>query len=74
MNYLHSLNPPHDTPILYKGGVDFLKFGNEGGDKIFFLEMEGLDERGGIAWKGGFFTFILNFHKKDKYQNDFQFV
>ena len=29
---------------LCKGGViDFLKFGNKGGDEIFFLEREGLD-------------------------------
>ena len=31
--------PPHLT----KGGIDFLKFGNKGGDEIFFLEREGLD-------------------------------
>ena len=24
-----------------KGGTDFLRFGNNGGDKIFFLEKEG---------------------------------
>ena len=31
------------------GGIDFLKFRNKGGDKIFFLEREGLDQSGGIA-------------------------
>ena len=41
--HIHSLNPPF--PPLYKGGggIDFLKFSNKGGDKIFFLEREGLD-------------------------------
>ena len=34
--------PPHPPPFT-KGGIDFLKFGNEGGDEIFFLEREGLD-------------------------------
>ena len=34
--------PP--PPLLYKGGgIDFLKFGIKGGDKIFFLEREELD-------------------------------
>ena len=32
--------PP--SPILYKEGIDFLKFGNKGGDEIFFLERKGL--------------------------------
>ena len=30
-------------PFLYKGGNDFLKLGNKGGDEIFFLEREWLD-------------------------------
>ena len=40
-NNLHSLTPPP----LHKGGggINFLKFGNKGGDEIFFLEREGLD-------------------------------
>ena len=29
--------------VQLKGGIDFLKFGNKGGDEIFFLEREGLD-------------------------------
>ena len=28
------------------GGVDFLYFGNKSEDEIFFLEREGLNERG----------------------------
>ena len=50
-------------------GTDFLK----GWDEIFFLEREkgrDLTKGGG----GGFFTFILNFYKKEEHQNDFQFV
>ena len=35
---LYSLNPPP----LQRGGIEFLKFGNKGGDEIFFLEREGL--------------------------------
>ena len=35
------------TPSPYKGGVDFLKFGNKGGDEIYFLEREGLLRKGG---------------------------
>ena len=35
----HSSNPP---PFI-KGGTDFLKFDNKGGDETFFLEREGLD-------------------------------
>ena len=35
---LHSSNSPFT-----KGWIDFLKFGDKGGDKIFFLEREGLD-------------------------------
>ena len=31
------------TPPLQKGGIDFLKFGNKGGDEIFFLEREELN-------------------------------
>ena len=31
-------NPPLSFT---KGGTDFLRFGNNGGDKIFFLEREG---------------------------------
>ena len=34
---------PHPTPPLQRGWIDFLKFGNKGGDKIFFLERKGLD-------------------------------
>ena len=33
---------PHPTPLLQRGRIDFLKFGNKGGDKMFFLETEGL--------------------------------
>ena len=33
---------PNDITI-WLGGIGFLKFGNKGGDKIFFLEREGLD-------------------------------
>ena len=34
-----------DPPPLQRGrgGIDFLKFGDKGGDEIFFLEREGLD-------------------------------
>ena len=37
---VHSSNP---SPPFTKGGIDFLKFGNKGGDEVFFLEREGLD-------------------------------
>ena len=30
-------------PAFIKGGIDFLKFGNNGGDEIFVLEREELD-------------------------------
>ena len=40
---LHNSNPPPPLTKWGGGGVDFLKFGNEGGDEIFFLEKEGLD-------------------------------
>ena len=37
----HSSTP---LPPFIKGeGIDFFKFGNKGGDEIFFLEREGLD-------------------------------
>ena len=36
-------HPPPSHPPLQRGGIDFLKFGNKGGDKTFFLEREGLD-------------------------------
>ena len=64
------------TPHFIKGGggIDFLKFGNKGGDEIFFLEREGWTKGGDCLERGGFFTFILNFHEKEEYQNDFQFV
>ena len=39
---IHSSNPPPPPP-LQRGRIDFLKFGNKGGDKIIFLEREGLD-------------------------------
>ena len=35
------VKPPLHT--FTKGWIDFLKFGNKGGDKIFFPEREGLD-------------------------------
>ena len=35
------LPPP---PFLYRG-IEFLKFGNKGGDKRFFLEREGLERK-----------------------------
>ena len=35
------------TPPFTRGGIDILRFGNKGGGKIFFLEREGLDYRGG---------------------------
>ena len=64
---MHSSNA---SPPFIKGGrgIDFLKFGNKGGDEIIFLETQGLDKR------GRFFTFILHFHKNEEYQNDFQFA
>ena len=38
-------NPEKKSDIvrapLYKGGIDFHKFGNKGGDGILFLEKEG---------------------------------
>ena len=54
----HSSNPPPPPPSFIKRGDDFLKFGNKGGDKFF-------SGKGGVG--------ILNFHKKEQYQNDFQF-
>ena len=55
----------------YKG-TDFLKFGNKGGDEIFFLEREG-----DCLERGGFVTFILNFHTQKsntkKTSNFFEF-
>ena len=50
--------------------ISFFKFGNKGGDEFFFFR------KGGGLLRGGeeFFTFILNFHKKEEYENDFQFV
>ena len=32
-----------EPPFSKEGGIDFLKFGNKGGDKIFFLERKGLN-------------------------------
>ena len=61
------------NPSLYKtGGIDFFKFGNKHGDEIFFWKGKGWT-KGGVGG-GWFFTFILNFHKKEEYWNDFQFV
>ena len=37
---VQTLPPP---PAFIKGGIDFLKFGNNGGDEIFVLGMEELD-------------------------------
>ena len=39
----HSSNTPPPPLLFTKGGIDFLKFCNKGGDEIFFLEREGLD-------------------------------
>ena len=42
----HSSNTPLPPPFpsyLQRGGIDFLKFLNKGGDEIFFLERDGLD-------------------------------
>ena len=43
--------------------------------------MKYFSRKGGVGLKvgdclerGGFFTFILNFHQKEEYQNDVQFV
>ena len=56
--------------------IVFLKFGNKGGDEFFFFFGKGgVRLKGGDCLKrGGFFTFIVNFHKKEEYQNNFQFV
>ena len=40
-----SESPGHSSkpPALQRGGIQFLKFGKEVGDEIFFLEREGLE-------------------------------
>ena len=49
------------------GRIDSSNLAIRVGMKYFLLEREGL------LRTGGFFTFILNFHKKEEYENDFQF-
>ena len=61
-------------PLRPPAFIDFLKFGNKYENEFFFRQ-GGVELKGGIAQKGGkFFTFILDFHKKEEYRNDFQFV
>ena len=36
------IRPPPSSPPFYKGGIDFLKFGNKVGDERLFLKSEGL--------------------------------
>ena len=45
---MHNSNPAPPPPPRFPftkagGGIDLLKFGNKLGNKIFFLEREGLD-------------------------------
>ena len=42
------MNPPFT-----KRGIDFLKFGNKGGDKIFFSRKGGVGLKEGLLRKGG---------------------
>ena len=55
------------TPPFFKGGIDFFKFGQEGGDSKFFLIRGGIAKRGGhILKKGGIKIFqivLLEYHK-----------
>ena len=46
----YSSNP---SPF-YKGGTDFLKFDNKGGNETFFLEREGVGLKGGIEFSKSF--------------------
>ena len=41
--YIVRTSPPPFTKGEEGEGIDFLKFGNKGEDKIFFLDREGLD-------------------------------
>ena len=34
------------VPLQREGGIEFLKFGDKGGDEIFFLEREGWTKGG----------------------------
>ena len=73
IGYIVRIPPP---PLFERGGgliVDFLKFDNKSGDEIFSSRKGGVGLKGGLLRKRGFFTFILNFHKKEKCQNGFQF-
>ena len=43
------------------GGIDFLKFGNKGGDEIFSSRKGGVGLKGGFPRKGGILHFYINF-------------
>ena len=39
------VRPPPPPPLFLYRGIEFLKFGNKGGDNRFFLQREGLERK-----------------------------